>query len=260
VSIRLYRELCEEFKSLITMSSIWLIYFVISIQEVVVRVLTPFATSAFSLHSLTAATSIMSSIIGGLAKLPLAKLLDTWGRPQGLALSLFIWVLGFIMMAGCKNIQTYAAAQVFASVGLVLQGKKPGQKLMFACSSQGVSYCLTIFIADTTTLRNRSFMLAFATSPYIVTTWIGGPLSDHILSGPGWRWGFGIWAIIVPFVVSPLILLFLWNNRKAKEAGLISHSHGRLTLKAVKNYVIDVDLIGVIILAGGMVCCSGPET
>lgn len=79
----------------------------------------PYVVSAFRLHSLTAATGIMSSIIGGLSKIPLAKLLDTWGRPQGLLLMLFIWVVGYIMMAGCQNVETYAAAQVFSSTGYV---------------------------------------------------------------------------------------------------------------------------------------------
>lgn len=69
------------------------------------------------LHSLTAATSIMANIIGGLSKIPLAKILDSWGRPQGMSLMLIIWVVGFIMMAACDNVQTYAAAQVFSSVG-----------------------------------------------------------------------------------------------------------------------------------------------
>jgi hypothetical protein len=59
----------------------------------------------------------MSSIIGGLSKLPLAKILDTWGRPQGLLLALLLWVIGFIMMALCKSVETYAAAQVFSVVG-----------------------------------------------------------------------------------------------------------------------------------------------
>lgn len=61
----------------------------------------------------------MSSLFGGLTKLPLAKILDTWGRPQGLLLMLFIWVIGFIMMAACNNVETYAAAQVFSSIGYV---------------------------------------------------------------------------------------------------------------------------------------------
>ena len=61
----------------------------------------------------------MSSIIGGLFKIPLAKILDTWGRPQGLALATLLWLLGFVMMAACRNVQTYAAAQVFSVVGWV---------------------------------------------------------------------------------------------------------------------------------------------
>jgi hypothetical protein len=102
---------------LITSSRIWLIYVISSLQEVVVRALTPFVTSTFGTHSLTATMTVVSSIIGGLAKLPLAKILDTWGRPQGLTLMLVFWVLGFVLMAVCKNVTTYAAAQVFSVVG-----------------------------------------------------------------------------------------------------------------------------------------------
>ncbi|KAJ5382948.1 Major facilitator superfamily domain general substrate transporter [Penicillium concentricum] len=214
---------------------IWFIYFVTSIQEVVIRSLNPYVTSAFMLHSLTAATSIMANIIGGLSKIPLAKILDSWGRPQGMTLMLVIWVVGFIMMAACDNVQTYAAAQVFSSVG-----------------SQGVSYCLTVFISDTSALKNRALMLSFATSPYIITTWIGGPISQSVLEGPGWRWGFGIFTICVPIVVAPLCILFFWNQTKAKKMGLLAPSRGPLTLSAVKQYCIEVDLIGIILLAGGM--------
>ncbi|KAH8601839.1 major facilitator superfamily domain-containing protein [Bisporella sp. PMI_857] len=214
---------------------IWFIYFIASMEEVVLRALNPYVTSAFSRHSLTAATTIMSSIIGGLSKIPLAKILDTWGRPQGLALTLFIWVIGYIMMAGCDGVETYAAAQVFCSVG-----------------SQGVSYCMTVFIADTSSLKNRSLMLAYATTPYIITSWIGGPVSNSIVQGPGWRWGFGIFSIVVPVVVSPLCALFFWNNRKAKNAGLLPEKRRNFSLATLKDYAIEVDLIGIIILAAGM--------
>lgn len=71
------------------------------------------------MHSLTAAVNIFSSIIAGLSKLPLAKILDLWGRPQGITLTLVIWVVGFIMMAASRDVETYAAAQVFSLVGYV---------------------------------------------------------------------------------------------------------------------------------------------
>lgn len=66
---------------------------------------------------MTATTGVMSTLIAGLIKLPLAKILDTWGRPQGLTMMLVCWILGFIMMGACKNVETYAAAQVFYAVG-----------------------------------------------------------------------------------------------------------------------------------------------
>lgn len=96
-----------------------MIFFIDSLQQGMAGALTPYVTSAFASHSLTAATTVMSSVIGGLGKLPLAKILDIWGRPQGFAISIFILVLGLIVMAACNSVQTFAAAQVFYWVGLV---------------------------------------------------------------------------------------------------------------------------------------------
>jgi hypothetical protein len=67
-------------------------------------------------------------------------------------------------------------------------------ELLTIASSQAVSYCLTVFIADTSQLKNRALMLSFATSPYVITTWLGGPISESVLNGPGWRWAFGIFC------------------------------------------------------------------
>lgn len=211
-----------------------MIYFITSIEESVVRTLLPDITSAFGKHSLSAAVTIVSSIIGGLTKLPLAKILDTWGRPQGLTLMLAIWVIGFIITAAAPNIETYAAANVFSSVG-----------------AQGVSYCITIFIADTSTLRNRALMLAFATSPYIITTYVGGHVATSVSNGPGWRWGYGIWAIVFPIIVLPLSGLFIWNNQKAKKQGLLDTTKTPLTWKRVYDYLVEIDIVGLLLLALG---------
>lgn len=96
---------------------IWIIYFVDSMQQGTTNALTPYVTSAFESHSLTPTVSIFSSIIGGVWKLTLAKILDIFGRPQGYALSILILTVGLVMMAACNNVKTYAAAQVFYWVG-----------------------------------------------------------------------------------------------------------------------------------------------
>ncbi|KAF4463517.1 siderophore iron transporter [Fusarium albosuccineum] len=97
--------------------SIWIIYFVDSMQQANSTALKSYVTSAFQSHSLTPTTDIMSSIIGGVFKLTLAKILDVFGRPQGYFLSLCLLTLGLVMMAGCNGVETYAAAQVFYWVG-----------------------------------------------------------------------------------------------------------------------------------------------
>lgn len=79
--------------------------------------MTPYVTSSFAQHSLTATTGVMSGIIGGVSKLTLAKILDIWGRPQGFLVVVILMTLGLIMMAACNNVETYAAAQVFYWVG-----------------------------------------------------------------------------------------------------------------------------------------------
>lgn len=94
-----------------------MIYFVSAMQSSVSGAMRPYVTSAFQQHSTTAAVDIMSSIVGGLSKLPLAKVLDIWGRPQGYALMMFSVTLGLVMMAGCNSVETYAAAQVFYWIG-----------------------------------------------------------------------------------------------------------------------------------------------
>lgn len=223
--------------------------------------LVPWVTSNFKLHSLTASTMIMSNIIGGLIKLPLAKVLDIWGRPQGFLMMVGALTIGLIMMAACNNVQTYAAAQVFYWVGYVYSAPL----IFFFCFTKtnlafhafyrynGITYTVGIFIADTSALKNRALMFAFVSSPYIATVWIGGPLATAFLDGPGFRWGYGAFAIITPIVTLPLYAVFAWNYKKAKIAGLLPEKeHNRTFAQSFKHYFIEFDVIGIILLAGGL--------
>ncbi|KAI4870590.1 MFS general substrate transporter [Hypoxylon rubiginosum] len=214
---------------------IWIIYFVDSMQQGMGTLLNPYVTSAFALHSLTATTGVMSGIIGGVSKLTLAKILDIWGRPQGFLIVVLLMTLGLVMMAACNTVETYAAAQVFYWVGY-----------------NGLSYTLSVFIADTSSLKNRGLMLAFISSPYIVTVWITSPMTESILNGIGWRWGFGIFSIISPIMCLPLFFLFTWNYRKARKAGLIVFEpSGRTTWQSISYYFWQFDVICLVLVSGG---------
>ncbi len=63
-------------------------------QQQIQNNLSVYVTSSFSLLPLTGVTSIMSSVIGGVFKLPTAKAIDLIGRAEGFAFMTFVATLG----------------------------------------------------------------------------------------------------------------------------------------------------------------------
>ena len=140
------------------------------------------------------------------------------------------------MMAGCNNVKTYCAAQTFYYMG-------------YNC----ISFSLTVFIADTSKLKNRGFMIAYAASPWLITTWIQGYVVKDLVNGLGFRWGFGIFSIVLPIVCAPLLILFWRNERKARAQGLVPArpSTGNVA-QSVAYYCKEFDVVGLLILATGL--------
>ncbi|KAF2998780.1 hypothetical protein E8E14_006600 [Neopestalotiopsis sp. 37M] len=214
----------------------WLINFVNAFASGVAGTLTTYAVSSYSSHSLVSTTSIISGLIPGLTKLAYAKYMDNFGRPQGLLLAVSFMTIGLVMFAGCNNVETYCAAAVFYYTGY-----------------SWLDFTITIFIADTSKLRNRAFSIAYISSPWLITTWVYGYACDSLLAGPGWRWGYGILSIVVPVVCAPLGALFYWNQRKAIKAGLVHvKPHGRGVIQNIVFYGKEFDIIGILLAAAGI--------
>ncbi|KUJ15350.1 MFS general substrate transporter [Mollisia scopiformis] len=215
---------------------IWIIYFIQGLVSGVTGALLPYVTSAFALHSLTPTVGILSAVIGGVTNLSIAKILDIFGRPQGFVFCIVLTVLGLIMSAACNNVEAYAASQVFYTVGI-----------------NGIGYSLSVFVADTSSLRNRGLMQAFAASPNLITCWLAGPISTSFLDGAGWRWAFGMFCIIVPVVTLPLFGLFQYQYSRAKKAGVISkRESGRTTCQSIVYYTREFDALGLFLISAGV--------
>ncbi|KAL5001704.1 major facilitator superfamily domain-containing protein [Aspergillus recurvatus] len=215
---------------------IWIVYFAMLMQQNASASLTPYVTSAFLLHSLTPTVTILSSVIGGVCNLTIAKILDIFGRIQGYAFALLITTIGLIMMAGTDSVQMYAAAQVFCTVG-----------------NNALLYTVGIFIADTTALHNRALMAGLASSPTIATIWLGGPISEAFLGGPGWKWCYGLFCIITPVLCLPLFGLLVWNSLKAKKAGVfVVEKISRTPLQKLLYYCREFDAIGLLLITAGL--------
>lgn len=129
------------------------------------------------------------------------------------------------MMAACNNVQTYAAAQVFYWVGY-----------------DGIAYVLDVTMADTSSLKNRAWIFAFSTCPYIANTFAGPAAAQQFYKYSTWRWGYGSFAIIVPAVCTPLVIIFVLNRRKAAKLGYVSKEKSNRTVwQSVLYYAIEFD-------------------
>ena len=185
----------------------------------------PYVYSSFSAHSLIPTTSIVSSVVAAVIRLPLSRILDLWGRAEGFAVVIFIYTIGLVMMSACQGVITYAAASVFVYTGY-----------------DGMFYILYVIIADNFSLKNRGFMFGLYNLPYLVTTWVGAPVAEEFLAGPGWRWSYGTFAIALPITAVPLVVLLLWNYRSARKNGEIPPTDGqRNTWESIQHYAVEFD-------------------
>ena len=91
--------------------------FVDSLLKAVQDNLSPYVTSSFQQHGLVATTSIISTVLGGVCNLTIAKIIDIWGRCEGFVAMVFLVCVGMITKAVCKNVETYAAAETIYWVG-----------------------------------------------------------------------------------------------------------------------------------------------
>ncbi|KAK5086602.1 hypothetical protein LTR05_003770 [Lithohypha guttulata] len=215
---------------------IWLVYFCQGIITGITGALVPYVTSAFAEHSLIPTTGILSQVIGGVTNLGVAKILDIFGRPHGFLLCASSCTIGLIMSATCNNVEAYAASQVFYTIGI-----------------NGMGYILSVFIADTTSLRHRGLVQALCNSPYLITSWIAGPISTSFLNGAGWRWAFGMGSILLPSVTLPLFGLFMLQYMKAKKKGIMT-SQGqrkRSPWESAMYYIHEFDVIGLLLICAG---------
>lgn len=178
-------------------------------------------------------------------KPPMAKMADVWGRFEAFTFSVVLFTIGYIQQAGAKNVRSYAAAQIFYSSG-----------------ATGLQILQQIFIADTSDLTNRALVSTIPDIPYLINVWIGPPIASSILKSLSWRWGYGIWAIILPIAFLPLGLSLYINQRKAALRGLLPPSPfaGKSWFATLQSLWYEMDFFGLLLLLAGVALILLPLT
>ncbi|GFZ47371.1 hypothetical protein JCM24511_05114 [Saitozyma sp. JCM 24511] len=241
--------------------SIGLIAFVYSLASMTTYTYLAFATSAFSTHALLGTISVITSIMASVTQPFIAKVADLTSRPWAIAFSILFYCLGYIVVAASKSVQDVAGGEVLYTIG-----------------NTGISLLTTILIGDITNLQNRGLANGLFSAPYIVTCFIAGYISDGIsaYSENGWRWGYGMFVILMPVCISPALFVLFWADRRATKIGalsLASSSEARrkvlegagaepplsIVQKGLK-VARQIDLIGLLLLGFAWGCLLTPFT
>ncbi|KAK5696183.1 hypothetical protein LTR97_008603 [Elasticomyces elasticus] len=222
-----------------TLGCIWIYTLSGGFRASINATMSAYATSEFGLHSLLTVVDIVASAMTAACYIPLAKGLDLWGRAEGFVLMVGMLVLGMVLQAAAPNLPTLCAGRVFSSIG-----------------ASGAVYAYVIVAVDTTSLRNRGIAFAFTSSPYMVTAFAGPRAAEAFQINVGsWRWAFGAFAIITPFMAVPLYTVLKVNLNKAKKAGMMPEKTARSErtfTQTLKHIAIEFDIIGVVLFAGGL--------
>ncbi|KAJ7510037.1 major facilitator superfamily domain-containing protein [Mycena galericulata] len=98
--------------------------------------------------------------------------------------------------------------------GIIIAVGKPVIAKVADVASRGKAYCgvcnglqlLTqVVIADITTLKWRGLVVSLNSLPFLLNAFLGSNISAAIIEHAGWRWGYGMFVILIPIALAPLI-------------------------------------------------------
>lgn len=145
----------------------------------------------------------------------------------------------------------------------------------------GLQLLTQVIIADITTLKWRGLVSALTSSPFIINAFIGANISTAVLEHSNWRWGCksfartvfaiysrmsptdGMFAILIPASLAPLVITLYWAERKAKKLGLAPPTTefvGATLTQRVWHFAEQLDLVGLVFLGTSVALILLPLT
>ncbi|RGP69531.1 siderophore iron transporter 3 [Fusarium sporotrichioides] len=202
------------------------------------------AASTFGVHSQLGTVNTAGQIIRAISKPFIGKLADITSRPTTYVVVLVFYAVGFAVAASASGFTSYVIGICFTSVG-----------------KSGLDLLSDIIVADLTPLEWRGFFSACLSLPFIVTVPVNGFIAEGFYED--WRWGLGMFAILVPALLLPAIFTLYTMQRRGEKAGMVTMADSKdvrtgrteatpknLTYWAKLAYrgLIDIDIVGLILL------------
>ncbi|KZP28418.1 MFS general substrate transporter [Athelia psychrophila] len=211
-----------------------------------------FAASSFGEHSLISSIQVAQAIIVAVGKPVIAKTADVSSRGYSYLGVVIFYVVGYIVIASAKSVGTIAGGLVVYAVGYT-----------------GLQLLQQIIIADITTLKWRGLVSSLVSTPFLINAFVGANISAYVLEHAGWRWGYGMFAILIPAALAPLIITLLWAEGKAKRLGIVEARSAAAKDQANAHISVfqrlarlsaQMDIIGLILIAAAVALILLPLT
>ncbi|PKI85607.1 hypothetical protein MVES_000001, partial [Malassezia vespertilionis] len=170
-------------------------------------------------------------ILGALANLVIGKFSDIFGRGPAFLFVNVCYVLAFALMACARNAHDY-----FLSMAL------------YALGNSGFTVMTSVLLADLLSARSRAFGIAVFSAPLLALFAVAPKLYAVVLQN-SWRWGPGMFAVLIPIATFPIVMQLLGRERAKK-------SHLRTTTQGLwaktREFLADVDAAGLSLVCIGL--------
>ncbi|KAL1849837.1 hypothetical protein Daus18300_013150 [Diaporthe australafricana] len=215
-------------------------------QGITSSIFTTMASSTFGQHSSLAAVSTASQIVRAISKPFIGKLADITSRPSTYVVILVFYIVGFAVAASSSTFAAYTVGICFTSVG-----------------KSGLDLLSDIIVGDLSPLEWRGFFGALLSIPFVVTVPINGFIAEGFVDN--WRWGLGMFAIMVPVLLAPAIFTLYAMQRQGEKMGMVTIAGSKRertgddgkdgAQKGIAHWarllyrgLIDIDILGLILL------------
>ncbi|KAK9388852.1 major facilitator superfamily domain-containing protein [Lipomyces mesembrius] len=235
---------------------LFLVAFIASLGTQVTSLLTPFATSEFHVHSLVATVQVIQGILFAVVNAPMAKIANTFGRLEAFVLAIGFIAIGYLQMCLAGGVTSYASAQIFSASGTtglhVLQQIFVAELCFQSCQTR-----LSLLLCGWGRLISYGDQSQF-TDESVVSPWLADFATEHFT----WRAGYGIWVLLVPLSVSPLLVTLFQNQRRARRLGLVAKYSwvGKSVVTVLRSISSAIDILGILLLSAGCALVLIPLT
>ncbi|KAF7323193.1 hypothetical protein HMN09_00099800 [Mycena chlorophos] len=189
-----------------------------------------YATSEFGRHSLLGLIQVAQGIMVAVGKPFIAKVADVGSRGTAFLVVLLLYVIGYTAVATAQRIE--------AVVGGIL---------LYSLISSGLQLLTQVVIADATTLKWRGVFISLNSLPFLFNAIIGSNISAAILEHAGWRWGYGMFIILIPAGLAPLILT-LFTSDHALQRRSSPGPTGKPLLQRILAVAQELDAVGLVLI------------